>query len=399
MRGLALIGPALPRMRTDVPGRALAKQVALFAVPGLAERSLARRRSRLGAEAFVRATLELTCADPSAVSDGMRALAVALLEERANGPDAEQAHLEAARSLAGLVTRAAAYRATLTSISAPGIVLQGRHDRLVPVTGVAQLAELQPTWTLHLIDGVGHVPQIEAPRRTADLLLPWLTARSLDARTGPHRAGPDRPPGRCLVTAVPTCDRAAAVRPVLNLPNVLTLGRLLVVPFFAALLLLDGGSDGVRLLAAALFVLACLTDVVDGRIARSRGQVTDFGIMADPIADKALVGTALVGLSMLDVLPWWATLVVLGREVAVTAMRSALARYGMIPASRGGKLKCLTQNAAVTLYLLPLSGTAASLRAPVLLVAVVATVVTGVDYARQGARLHAGARRPERLPG
>ena len=176
VRGLALIGPALPRTRTDVPGRALAKQVALFAVPGVAERSLARRRTRLGAEAFVQATLELTCADPSTVSAEMRELAVRLCEERANGPDAEQAHLEAARSLALLVTRAGAYRAKLASITAPGIVLQGRRDRLVPVSGVAQLAQLQPDWTLHLLDGVGHVPQIEAPRLTADLLLPWLAS-------------------------------------------------------------------------------------------------------------------------------------------------------------------------------------------------------------------------------
>ena len=196
------------------------------------------------------------------------------------------------------------------------------------------------------------------------------------------------------MTAAPTYDRAARspVALVLNLPNVLTLGRLLVVPFFAGLLVLDGTSDGARVLAAVLFGLACLTDVVDGHLARSRGQVTDFGVMADPIADKALVGTALVGLSLLGVLPWWATTVILGREVAVTVMRSALARHGMIPASRGGKLKCLSQNIAVTLYLLPLSGALASLRFPVLLVAVAATVLTGLDYARQGARLHAASR-------
>ena len=201
------------------------------------------------------------------------------------------------------------------------------------------------------------------------------------------------------MTAAPTYDRPAPAGPpppVLNLPNVLTLGRLLVVPFFAALLAL-GSSDGARLLAAVLFVLACLTDVVDGRLARSRGQVTDFGVMADPIADKALVGTALVGLSLLGALPWWATAVILGREVAVTVMRSALARHGMIPASRGGKLKALSQNIAVTLYLLPLAvlplgGLLVGLRFPVLLVAVAATVLTGIDYARQGARLHARSR-------
>lgn len=191
------------------------------------------------------------------------------------------------------------------------------------------------------------------------------------------------------MTTAPAVDLPSV--PVVNLPNALTLGRLLVVPFLALLLVLDGASAGTRAVAAGLFALACLTDVVDGHLARSRGQVTDFGIMADPIADKALVSTALVGLSLLGILPWWATAVVLGREVAVTVMRSALARHGMIPASRGGKLKALTQNLAVTLYLLPLTGAAASFRLPVLLVAVAATVLTGLDYARQGARLHARA--------
>ena len=196
------------------------------------------------------------------------------------------------------------------------------------------------------------------------------------------------------MTTLPTVDRVVGESPsvpLLNLPNVLTMGRLVVVPFFALLLLADSTSDGARLLAAALFAGACLTDVVDGHLARSRGQVTDFGVMADPIADKALVGTALVALSLIGTLPWWATAVILGRELAVTVMRSALARHGMIPASRGGKLKCLSQNLAVTLYLLPLSGLAADLRLPALLVAVAATVLTGLDYARQGARLHASA--------
>lgn len=188
--GLALIGPALPRLRTDVPHRALAKQVALFAVPGVAERSLARRRARLGAEAFVQATLELTCADVSRVSPATRELAVQLCAERANGPDADAAFLEAARSLGVLVTRASAYRALLASVTAPGIVLQGELDRLVPPSGVAQLAALQPDWAVHLLDGVGHVPQIEAPERTAGLLLPWLASLPLDAAAGGHSAAP-----------------------------------------------------------------------------------------------------------------------------------------------------------------------------------------------------------------
>ena len=176
--------------------------------------------------------------------------------------------------------------------------------------------------------------------------------------------------------------------PVVNLPNALTVGRLLAVPVFALVLVLGDGSDRAALLAAAVFTAACVTDVVDGHLARSRGQVTAFGVMADPIADKALVGTALVGLSALGALPWWATAVVLGREVAVTTMRTALARRALIPASRGGKLKCLTQNVAVVLHLLPLTA-AAVLRGPVLLLAVAATVLTGLDYARQGVRLRA----------
>ena len=189
--------------------------------------------------------------------------------------------------------------------------------------------------------------------------------------------------------SAPVLPAQAAPVPVVNLPNALTVGRLLAVPFLALVLVLGDGSERAGLLAAALFTVACVTDVVDGHLARSRDQVTAFGVMADPIADKALVGTALVGLSLLGVLPWWVTAVVLGREVAVTAMRAALARRALIPASRGGKLKCLTQNAAVVLHLLPLPAAVAALRWPVLLLAVAATVLTGVDYARQGARLRA----------
>jgi CDP-diacylglycerol--glycerol-3-phosphate 3-phosphatidyltransferase len=180
--------------------------------------------------------------------------------------------------------------------------------------------------------------------------------------------------------------------PVVNLPNALTLLRLLCVPVFALLLAAGAdGGDGWRVAAWAVFTAACLTDVVDGRLARARGLCTDFGAFADPVADKALVGTALVGLSLLGALPWWVTAVVIGREVAVTVLRTAVLRHGVIPASRGGKLKALSQNCAVALYLLPLSGTAASVRVPVLAVAVVATVVTGVDYAL-GARRAARAR-------
>ena len=171
-----------------------------------------------------------------------------------------------------------------------------------------------------------------------------------------------------------------------------------MVPLFAVVLATAMDSTTGRVVAWSLFTAACLTDVADGRIARRRDQVTRFGVMADPIADKALVGTALVGMSLLGLLPWWATAVVLARELAVTALRTALRRDGLLPANRGGKLKALTQNVAVALYLLPLAGAWVAVRTPVLLLAVVATVVTAAPYATAGARLRRdrGAAAPHR---
>jgi CDP-diacylglycerol---glycerol-3-phosphate 3-phosphatidyltransferase len=185
----------------------------------------------------------------------------------------------------------------------------------------------------------------------------------------------------------PAATRTSAV----NLPNTLTLGRVLLVPVFAAVLVTGGQSTGSRLLAVGLFVAACLTDVVDGWLARRWDQVTTFGVMVDPVADKALVGTALVALSLLGELPWWATLVVLGREAAITGLRMLVLRHGLLPATRGGKLKCLTQNLVVVLYVLPLPLAAQGIRVPVLLLAVACTVLTGVDYLARAVRLRRGS--------
>lgn len=167
----------------------------------------------------------------------------------------------------------------------------------------------------------------------------------------------------------------------LNVANALTVLRLLLVPVFAVLLLAgDGRSDGLRIAAWAVFALAAYTDRIDGQIARSRGLVTSFGKLADPIADKALTGAALVGLSLLGELPWWVTVVVLLREVGITVLRFVVIRHGIMPASRGGKLKTLLQGVAIGLYVLPLTGLLASGRAAVMALAVLVTVVTGLDY-------------------
>ena len=162
----------------------------------------------------------------------------------------------------------------------------------------------------------------------------------------------------------------------MNLANALTVLRLIMVPFFVAFLV--AGGTGWRLAAAALFAVASVTDLLDGRLARQRGLITDFGKIADPIADKALTGSALVTLSVLHHLSWWVTVVILVRELGITALRLAVIRHNVIAASRGGKLKTLLQVIAIGLYVLP---GPFGLARPVLMgAAVVVTLVTGVDY-------------------
>jgi CDP-diacylglycerol--glycerol-3-phosphate 3-phosphatidyltransferase len=147
------------------------------------------------------------------------------------------------------------------------------------------------------------------------------------------------------------------------------------------------------LVAAVVFVVAAITDHLDGRLARKLGLVTDFGKIADPIADKALIGAALVGLSVLGELPWWVTIVIATREFGVTLLRFWVIKHGVIPASRGGKLKTLIQVIAIGLYLLPLPGMLDPVRWLLMGTAVVLTIVTGLDYVVRATRLRARARR------
>ncbi|TQL19818.1 CDP-diacylglycerol--glycerol-3-phosphate 3-phosphatidyltransferase [Streptomyces sp. SLBN-134] len=179
---------------------------------------------------------------------------------------------------------------------------------------------------------------------------------------------------------------AAAVNQasVWNIANLLTMLRLLLVPAFVMLMLADGGYDPAwRSFAWAAFAIAMITDLFDGHLARTYDLVTDFGKIADPIADKAIMGAALVCLSVLGDLPWWVTGIILGRELGVTLLRFLVIRYGVIPASRGGKLKTLTQGIAVGMYVLALTGWLATLRWWVMAAAVVLTVATGLDYVKQ----------------
>jgi CDP-diacylglycerol---glycerol-3-phosphate 3-phosphatidyltransferase len=171
-----------------------------------------------------------------------------------------------------------------------------------------------------------------------------------------------------------------------NIANWLTVARIALVPVVVAGLL--AGGTGWRLVALAAFGLASVTDLLDGKVARSRGLVTDFGKIADPVADKALTGAALICLSALGELWWWVTVLIMVRELGVTGLRFWVIRRGVIAASRGGKLKTLLQIIAICLYILPWGN--GILRAVVMGAAVAATLVTGVDYLLRAVRLHRG---------
>jgi len=178
-----------------------------------------------------------------------------------------------------------------------------------------------------------------------------------------------------------------------NIANGLTVLRLLLVPVFAVVLFHGSGHDTAwRIWAWGVFAIASMTDRLDGELARKRGLVTEFGKLADPIADKALIGTALVGLSVLDDLAWWVTVVMLVREVGVTLLRFWVIRHGVIAASRGGKVKTLLQAVAIGLYVLPLTGWLHVVAAVVMGAAIVLALITGGDYVGRAVRLRRRAR-------
>ena len=172
-----------------------------------------------------------------------------------------------------------------------------------------------------------------------------------------------------------------------NIPNMLTMLRIVLVVPFAILVFGSYGQTGPQIWAAAIFAVAAATDFADGALARKMNIVTTFGKVADPIADKALTGIALIALSVHGAIPWWMTLVILGRELLVTALRFWVIKYGVISASRGGKAKTVAQLVAIFLYLLPLTGFWADFRLVVLWIALLLTIVTGIDYAVRAIKL------------
>lgn len=181
--------------------------------------------------------------------------------------------------------------------------------------------------------------------------------------------------------------------PIVNLPNALTLLRLLCVPIFIALYMASHDSIVMGWAADIVFLAAALTDIVDGHLARRDGLVTNFGKIADPIADKLLTGSALIALSIDGAIAWWITVLIIGREVFITALRFYVIRRGVIPASRGGKAKTASQITAIVALLIPTESLQSSpvladqlvwLQSAVvnvaLILAIVLTIATAIDY-------------------
>ena len=188
------------------------------------------------------------------------------------------------------------------------------------------------------------------------------------------------------------------VAPIVNPANGLTVLRLLLIPVFAVCVIASGFTHGGwRIAACLVFLLASVTDYADGYLARAHNLVTSFGKIADPIADKALTGSALILLSVYDRLWWWVTFVILLREVGITLMRFWVIRYGVIAASRGGKAKTVLQIAAIAWYLWPWPASVAVVGPWLMAAALAVTLVTGADYVvrvialrRKGRRAEAG---------
>ena len=176
-----------------------------------------------------------------------------------------------------------------------------------------------------------------------------------------------------------------------NIANIITVVRILLAPLFVWLVLLDGGEHGLwRFIAAALFIAAIATDGLDGALARKRNLVTNSGIILDPIADKILIGGALIALALVAELPWWVVVVILAREIGITLFRLMVLSDRVIPASGGGKLKTVLQAVTLSSWLVPtwlLLGSWVFTLNWVLMGAVIAvTVATGLDYLVKGLR-------------
>ena len=166
-------------------------------------------------------------------------------------------------------------------------------------------------------------------------------------------------------------------------PNTLTVTRILLIPTGVYTLFYDGGDNSTfQIISYSIFFTLGMTDIVDGRWARHSNRITALGTFLDPVADKALIGAAMISLSMLDRFPWWITILILTREIGITLFRLLVIKNGVIPASKGGKIKTLTQNFGVGFFILPLPASLDWFKYGFIGVAIVLTITSAYDYLR-----------------
>jgi CDP-diacylglycerol--glycerol-3-phosphate 3-phosphatidyltransferase len=166
-------------------------------------------------------------------------------------------------------------------------------------------------------------------------------------------------------------------------PNLITVLRVAFVPIGAFTLFKNGGDDPTwQYISWTIFFILGLSDILDGKLARSRGAVTELGKFLDPVADKFMLGTAMVSLSILDRMPWWITVVILTREIGVTILRLAVLKRGVIPANKGGKIKAMMQSFGVGFYVLPLSSSLYWFRDGFMYIAIILTILTVIYYVK-----------------
>lgn len=167
----------------------------------------------------------------------------------------------------------------------------------------------------------------------------------------------------------------------MNLPNFITIARIAFLPIGAFALFYNGGDDPKwQIFSWWIFFILGLSDILDGKLARARNSITEFGKLIDPIADKAMLGTAMISLSILGRMPWWITIVIMAREIGITIFRFAYIKKGVIPANKGGKIKTLFQSFGVGFYILPLSENLYLFRDSFMWAAIILTVGTGIYY-------------------
>jgi CDP-diacylglycerol--glycerol-3-phosphate 3-phosphatidyltransferase len=162
---------------------------------------------------------------------------------------------------------------------------------------------------------------------------------------------------------------------------VITSLRIAFLPVGAYALFKNGGDDSTwQIISWWIFLVLGLSDILDGNLARSRNSITEFGKFLDPIADKAMIGTAMISLSILGRMPWWITIVIMAREIGITFFRLAVIKRGVIPANRGGKIKAFFQGFGVGFYVLPLNENLYWFRDGFMAVAIILTLATGLHY-------------------